>query len=442
MHFHPDPALPSRLPRARGTTALGLLLLLSALPTWGESAGTDWPQFRGPHRDGIARETGLLDAWPDGGPSELWRRPLGEGYSGITIVGDRLYTMYSAAVPADESSAAVPADEGKDPVDHEFAAAFDATTGKELWRLDVGEKLDTEFGNGPRSTPAVDGDTVYYLSSHGRFVALSTTDGSIRWKLELTDDFGSERPYWGYSTSALVDGDQLILEAGGKDGKTLVALDKKTGKTLWARGDAGPGYNSPLPVEMNGERRYIYISGPNLYCIDANGKELWAHDWPRGETHAVPVALGPGLIYASGAEGVGAQVVKVDPNDETKVEQVWSSNKIRNHFSSAVVHDGVIYGFDNATLKAVSAADGSLVWAKRGLGKGSLILADGHLIVLSDRGKLLLVEAGTDKYVEKGKIQALNDLSWTAPTVSHGRLYLRNHQELVSFDLRGKGGAS
>ena len=431
MHHLSDRALPW-LSRALGTAVLGLLLLLSAMPTSAESTGTDWPQFRGPHRDGIARETGLLGTWPDEGPPELWRRPLGEGYSGITVVGNRLYTMYSAAVPAEE---------GKDPVDHEFAAAFDADTGKELWRLDVGEKLETEFGNGPRSTPAVDGDTVYYLSSHGRFVALSTTDGALRWDLDLAEDFGSERPYWGYSTSALVDGDKLILEAGGKDGKTLVALDKKTGKTLWARGDAGPSYNSPLPVEMNGERRYVYVSGSNLFCIDADGKELWAHDWPRGETHAMPVALGPGLIYASGAEGIGAQVVKVDPKDETKVEQVWSSNKIRNHFSSAVVHDGVIYGFDNATLKAVAASDGSLVWAKRGLGKGSLILADGHLIVLSDRGKLLLVEVGTEKYVEKGKIQALNDLSWTAPTVSHGRLYLRNHQELVSFDLRGKGGA-
>ncbi|MCG8461626.1 MAG: PQQ-like beta-propeller repeat protein [Holophagales bacterium] len=432
MHRPSNRALPPRLPSLLGMSALAGLLLFTALPSFGEPIGSDWPQFRGPHRDGIARETGLLDSWPNGGPPELWRVPLGEGYSGITVVEDRLYTMYAAEVPAGE---------GEENKAREFAAAFDAATGKELWRTDVGEKLDTEFGNGPRSTPAVDGDTVYVLSSHGRFAALDTKDGSVRWKLELTEDFGSERPYWGYSTSVLVDGDRLILEAGGKEGKTLVALDKKDGKTLWARGDAGPGYNSPLPVEMNGERRYVYVSGGKLYCIDAEGEELWAHDWPRGETHAMPIALGPGLIYASGAEGVGAQVVKVDPEDETKVEQVWSSHKIRNHFSTSVVHDGVIYGFDNATLKAVKGEDGSLVWAKRGLGKGSLILADGHLVVLSDRGKLLLLEAGTDKYTEKGMVQALNDLSWTAPTVSHGRLYLRNHQELVSFDVRAKGGA-
>ncbi|MEM8964009.1 MAG: PQQ-binding-like beta-propeller repeat protein [Acidobacteriota bacterium] len=431
MHRHSDRAQPRRLSTVLGTT-LGLLLLLSAPSAWGEPAGNDWSQFRGPQRDGIAQETGLLDSWPENGPTELWRRPLGEGYSGVTVVGDRIYTMYAAPVPAAE---------GEEAVDHEFAAAFDANTGDELWRVDVGEKLETEFGNGPRSTPAVDGDTVYYLSSHGRFLALNTADGSEQWKLELTEDFGSERPYWGYATSALVDGDQLILEAGGKEGKTLVALDKKTGETLWARGDAGSGYNSPLPVDMNGERRYVYVSGQKLYCIDATGKELWAHDWPRGETHAVPVALGPGLIYASGAEGVGAQVLKVNPEDETQVEQVWSSHRLRNHFSAAVTHNGVIYSFDNATLKAVSAEDGSLVWAKRGLGKGSLILADGHLIVLSDRGKLLLVEAGAETYTEKGSFQAMNDLSWTAPTVSHGRLYVRNHKELVSFDLRDKGGA-
>lgn len=400
-----------------------------------ESAdGADWPQFRGPERNGISQETGLLDAWPDDGPPEIWRRPLGEGYSAITVVGNRLYTMYGAEA---ETESEGEGGEGEAEA-REFAAAFDRDTGEELWRTDIGAKHDTEFGNGPRSTPTVAGDTVYVLGSLGSLVALSTSDGAERWRRDLTEDFGAERPYWGFSTSALVDGDLLILEAGGKEGNTLVALNPANGEEIWSLGDLGAGYNSPLRVERGDEVRYVHLVGGKLFCVDTEGKEVWSHDWPQGETHAMPALAGDGLIYASGAEGVGAQLVKVSA-DESSVETVWDNRLLRNHFSSAVVHDGVIYGFDNATLKAASVEDGSLIWAKRGFGKGSLMLADGHLIVLSDKGKLVLAETGTEKYSEKGSTQAMSDLSWTAPTLSRGRLFVRNHKEMVSYDLRQKG---
>ena len=217
----------------QGLTAVVLFsLLLSALPAFAEP-GSDWPQFRGPHQDGISRETGLLTTWPDGGPTELWRRPLGEGYSALPWSGTASTPCTPPRFPPRKVRNPR---EGEEAKAREFAAAFDAKTGKELWRVDVGEKLDTEFGNGPRSTPAVDGDTVYVLSSHGRFAALDIADGEARWQLELTEDFGSERPYWGFSTSVLVDGDRLILEAGGKEGKTLVALNKKNGRDPLGRG--------------------------------------------------------------------------------------------------------------------------------------------------------------------------------------------------------------
>lgn len=409
---------------------LALLASPAALASDQPSArGTDWPQFRGLERNGISAETGLLDSWPDGGPPEIWRQPLGEGYSGITVVGTQLYTLFAVDVPSGE---------GEELEGREYAAAFDRDSGKELWRVELGGRHDTEFGNGPRSTPTVAGDTVFVLGSFGRLAALATADGTVKWQKELTTDFGADLPYWGFSTSVLADGDKLILEAGGKEGRTLMALDQKSGEQIWALGDLGAGYNSPLRIERGGEVRYVHIVGGKLFSVDAEGNEVWSHDWPRGETHAMPIHAGPGLIYASGAEGVGARLVKISA-DESQVETVWENRLLRNHFSSAVVHDGVIYGFDNATLKAASVADGSLVWAKRGLGKGSLILADGHLIVLSDKGKLVLAETGTEKYSQKGSFQAMNDLSWTAPSVSRGRLFVRNHQEMVSFDLRQKG---
>ena len=424
---------------------LSLTFLLLAGCLFGVSAfgadmdaadGADWPQFRGLERSGISPETGLLDAWPEDGPPEIWRRPLGEGYAAITVVGDRLYTMYGEMVEPTQGEAES-GGEGE-AVGREFAAAFDRDTGEELWRTDVGAKHDTEFGNGPRSTPTVAGDTVYVLGSLGRLAALSTEDGSVKWQKELTEDFGAERPYWGFSTSALVDGDMVIVEAGGKEGKTLAALKPENGEVIWSTGDLGAGYNSPLRVEQGGTVRYVHVVGGQLFSVDAEGNEVWSHEWPQGETHAMPALAGDGLIYASGAEGVGAQLVKVSA-DGSSVEKVWDNRLLRNHFSSAVVHDGVIYGFDNATLKAASVEDGSLIWAKRGLGKGSLMLADGHLIVLSDKGKLVLVETGTEKYSEKGSVQAMDDLSWTAPTLSRGRLFVRNHNEMVSYDLRQKG---
>jgi outer membrane protein assembly factor BamB len=274
------------------------------------------------------------------------------------------------------------------------------------------------------------------LGSEGNFAALAIKDGNLRWEMKLQEAFGSESPNCGYSTSALVDGDQVVFKAGGKEGKSYVGLDKKTGELKWSLGDSPAGYNSALLVEMNGKKRYVYVVREKLVAIDADGNEIWSQPWPKGETHAMPLFIAPDRFFGSGAEGVGAHLLGVDESaEDSKVEELWKTRFMRNHFSSSVVHEGTIYGFDNATLKAISAEDGNLAWAKRGLGKGSLILADGHLLVLSDRGKLLLVEAAADQYTEKGSVQALDGQNWTAPVLSHGRLYLRNHTEMVAFDL-------
>jgi outer membrane protein assembly factor BamB len=413
----------SRPAGARVYPIIVVALLAISIHVAADSAGLDWPQFRGINRDGISSETGLLSSWPENGPKEVWRHPIGEGYSGMAIVGDRLYTMYAGE------------HEGQ-PM--EFAAAMEAGTGKEIWRVPIGEKYDTEFGNGPRATPTIDGDTVYVLGSRGDLAALSAQDGTERWRMNLTETFGSTMPHWGFATSALVDGEQLIIEGGGPEGKSYAALDKKTGDVKWTHGDGGrqPSYNSALMVEMNGTRGYVYVVGDKLTCLDPTGAEVWTYPWPRGETHAMPLFVAPDKIFASGAEGVGAALVRItEDGDKAKAEEVWQTRFMRNHFSSSVVQNGHIYGFDNATLKCLSVEDGEMAWAKRGLGKGSLILADGHLLVLSDQGQLLLLKATPDGYEEKGSIQALEGKSWTSPTLSHGRLYLRNHTEIVSYDL-------
>jgi outer membrane protein assembly factor BamB len=405
--------------------ALAATTLILTAPLGAGPPSRDWPQFRGIERDGVSLETGLLAEWPEGGPKIVWRQPLGEGYSGIAVVGDRLYTMFA--------------------VDHEgepteVAAAFDAGTGKEIWRTPIGKKHDTEFGNGPRSTPTVDGGSVYVLGSFGDLAALSAESGSEHWRLNLPEKFDSEVPHWGFSASVLVDGGQLIIEGGGAEGKSYAALDKKTGEVRWTIGDGRgqPGYNSAIAIEMGGKTRYVYVAGTKLTAVDPDGEEIWSRDWPEGETHASPVFVAPDRIFASGAEGVGAKMVRIsDGGEAAEVADLWESRFMRNHFSSSVVLDGYIYGFDNATLRCISVEDGSTAWAKRGLGKGSLILADGHLFVLSDRGKLLLLEATPEGYVEKGSAQALEGRCWTSPTLSGGRLYLRNHTEMVALHVAG-----
>lgn len=394
-------------------------------PAAAEPSITDWPQFRGMNRDGVSAETGLLDEWPEGGPKEVWRIAVGEGFSGIAVVGDRLYTMFAEK-----------AEEAGEP--SEFAAAFDAGTGKELWRAPVGKRFDDQFGAGPRSTPTVDGDTIYVMSSRGNVAALYRETGALRWELDLEQAFGSKLPRWGFSPSLLVDGDRVILEAGAPEGKSYAALDRSTGKILWTAGDTqSMGYSSPLAVEIGGQRQYVGVVPYRLRAVDASGKEIWSHDWPRGETIAMPVFVPPDRIFLSGAEGVGAHLLQVEVEEgKARVQEIWSEPSFRNHFSSPVVDGDHIYGFDNATLKCIGLTDAGLAWAKRGLGKGSLIAADGHLYVLSDSGKLLLVRATPEAYREMGSIQALEGRSWTAPTLSGGRIYLRNHSEMVAYDVK------
>ena len=419
------------------------LALVSAAGAFAESATDDWPQFRGHHRDGMSPATGLLDAWPEGGPKELWRTPLGEGFSGISVVGGRIYTMYAEAPPeAEPAEGEEPTAEGEEAEKPktEYAAAFDAASGKELWRTAIGERIVTQFGNGPRSTPTVDGDTVYVLGAHGELAALAAADGAVRWQLDFSETFGSQRPYWGYSTSSLVEGDLLLVESNGPEGKAYAALDKASGEVRWTTGEPNPqgSYNSPMAINMGDKRVFVYIGNEVLRAVDGDGNEVWSHPWPAGESHAMPIHIPPDKFFASGTEGVGAALVRVTSDDEgMKVEEVWKNRIMRNHFSSSILHDGHIYGFDNATLKCISAETGEQQWAKRGFGKGSLIYADGQLIVLSDRGTLVQAEATPEGYRETGRVQALEGKCWTAPSLAGGKLYLRSQNEMVSYDLKG-----
>ncbi len=389
-----------------------------------DSSNAEWPQWRGPNRDGISHETGFLKNWPAGGPKVIWRVPLGEGFSGISISQGRAYTMYA---------------QGGD----EFVVCLDAATGQQMWRFRSDEIFnDHQGGNGPRSTPTVDGDLVFALSAYGKLYALNAKNGEKLWTHDLKREFGGKVPQWGFSASPLVEGVLLLIEAGGNAGKSLIAFDKKSGREVWASQTDAPGYSSPIAITVNGVRQVIFFTGTTLVSVSpVDGKLYWRHSWQTSYdvNAATPVFLPNDKVFISSGYDKGATVLQMKVNSgRVTVEEIWKSRVMKSHFASSVLHGNYLYGFDNAILKCIDANTGKEQWAERGFGKGSLMSADGHLIILGERGNLALAEATPLGYREKASAQVLNGRCWTVPTLAGGKLYMRNQKEMVCLDMSGQ----
>jgi outer membrane protein assembly factor BamB len=347
-----------------------------------------------------------------------WRKPLGEGFSGVAVAGGRLFTLFAGET-------------------EEFAVRLDPATGAEVWRTPVGPRFDEALGDGPRSTPTVDGERVFVLASTGRLAALHAGDGRKLWEVDAQAALGAPMPMRGFACSPLVDGDLLLVELGVREGKALVAFDKASGEVRWAARDTPAGYSSPIAVTLDGVRQYVFVntSGREVVALRADGSVWWTHPWPPGAI-AMPVFVPPNRILVSASADIGAALLAVTTVDGApRVEEVWRNRLLKNHFGSSLYRDGYLYGFDNGTLKCLDAATGEQKWAVRGLGKGSLITADGLLLVLSDRGTLVLAEATPEAYRELGRAQVLTGKSWTAPTLAGGRLYLRDEKEIVCLEV-------
>jgi outer membrane protein assembly factor BamB len=400
--------------RLRAPLTLGLCLLAGA------ALAGDWPQFRGPNRDGISRETGLLKSWPAGGPKVLWKASSGDGFSHVVVAGGRVITLLGQG-------------------SQEVAVAFDAASGKPVWKTVIDGKYMSDMGNGPRSTPTVDAGMVYALSGNGKLVALNAASGKKVWEHDLEDEFDARLPGWGASTSPLVEGNLLLVDVGGSGGKSLVAFDKKTGKTAWTSQSDKAGYSAPIAITVGSVRQVIFFTGTSVVSVaPATGKLFWRVPWRTDwdVNAAAPIFIAPDKLFISSGYGVGAALFKLKGGSAP--EEIWKSRGMKNQFSSSVFWNGTIYGFDDTTFKAIDAATGKDLWRQRGLGHGSLILADGHLAVLSEQGKLALVEATPAAYKEKGSVEILSGKCWTAPTLANGKLYVRNEEHLVALDWTGK----
>ncbi len=398
-------------------TAVCLIALSIALvcPQLIAETSDDWPQYRGPARDGTSPESGLLTEWPAEGPEVLWKHDVGTGFSGLAVTGDRIFTMMAED-------------------DKEYAAAFDAATGEELWRTEIGAQFPSDFGDGPRSTPAVTGSHVVVLGSYGDLVGLAAEDGSRRWALALPRDFGGAVPGHGYSTAPMIEGDMLMIEVGGGRDKAYAALDPATGETRWTTQDGSATYTSPIGVTLGGRRQLISLGSNQIVSLDPEGELIWSHAWDGGI--AMPIFIAPDKLFVSTSQ-TSMMARLTEGANGIEVEQVWQNAEMNNHFNSSVVSGGYIYGFDNNILKCVAVEDGKRMWAKRGFGEGSLILADGHLIILSERGQLVQARATPDGFEEEGRFQALDGKCWTSPALAGGKLYIRNLQQMMSLDLKG-----
>ena len=405
---------------ARNTLLVLVLCTLPALAQdWSQWQSTGWPQWLGPDRNGISPETGLFGDEPSF--EESWRVQGGKGFSGLSIVGDRIYTMYIHS-------------------GDEYAVCLDARNGEVLWRTRTdGMLMERQGGDGPRATPTVDDGMVYVSSAYGKLYALDSQTGSPKWSRDLVSEFGSKKPRWGFCPSPLVAGDLVLIEAGGTGGHSLIAFDKISGDIAWKTGSDKLGYSSPITTTIGQTHQAVFFTGSGLISVvPQHGQVLWKHPWTTSHNvnAATPVFIPPNRFFISSGYGTGASVVEVSSTDgRYEVAEIWRNKEMENHFATSIYYQGHLYGFDNSILKCLDAETGAEKWKTRGYGKGTLIIADGHLVLLGERGNLGIAEATPAGFVEKANTQILHSKCWTAPSLADGRIYLRDDKEIVRIDV-------
>ena len=419
------------------SSAFSFVVGLSVLAA-GCLLAADWPQWRGPHRDGVSQETGLLKEWPKDGPKLVWQiKDAGTGYSTPAVVGDRLYML------------------GNKGNDDEFVEALDAKDAPRSGRTPLGKVGNpNQFPSypGARSTPTVDGDMLYALSSDGDLACLERPTGTKKWEKSLRKDFGGHPGQWAYAESPLVDGDVLVCTPGGEEA-TIVALNKKTGAVIWKcalpEGDQA-AYASIVIADLGGVKQYVQFLQKQLVGIDAKtGKVLWHYtQTAKGSMANIPTPLASqGFVYSAAGQS-GGGLVKVTASDgDFKAEQIYYSPKLPTSIGGTVKIGDYLYGTNRATLMCVDFSTGDIKWSDRSIGPGAVFYADGCLYLHGENGDVALVEATPDGYHEKGRFTPADapdhgrSKAWAYPVVANGRLYVRDMGTVWCYDVKAAGSA-
>lgn len=422
------------------TRTPNLKLLMITFVAFAVSGGAvsadDWPQWRGPARDGKSAETGLLKQWPADGPAMAWKIDgLGAGFSTPSVADGKIYLVGTL-------------DKSKE----EFLIALDEKNGKQLWSVEIG--VSTGGHAAPRSTPTVDGDLVYVISSDGKLVCASK--GKVSWSKDLKKGFGGRSGGWAYAESPLIDGDVLVCTPGGSEA-TLLAVNKKTGDVKWKaplpdrvaeskkkRSYSTAGYSSAIVADVGGTRQYVQFIDGGVIGVDAkDGTFLWNYNEPaNGTANCSTPIVHDGAVFAASAYGNGGGKASLSGNgNKWTAKQDYFVKSLQNHHGGMVLVGDHVYGTGSNSLMCVSYKTGDVAWQDRSVGKGSVCFADGHLYVRSERGPIALVEATADGYKEKGRFdqpERSSKQAWAHPVVANGKLYIRDWDKMFCYDIKAK----
>lgn len=379
-----------------------------------------WTNFRGPVGDGHYRQQPVRTDW-GGALTPLWKQPVGGGFSSFVIAEGRAFTIEQRG-------------------SRELAAAYDLATGRELWTSAWDAFFRSSMGgDGPRATPAWHDGRVYALGASGEFRALDAATGRTLWRTNILADADAGSPEFGIAASPLVVDNTIVVLAGGANGKSVVAYDRQSGKPVWSALDDRPAYSSPILGTLAGVRQILTFTATRLVALSPlDGKLLWEFPWKMGNQASQPLIAGADRVFLSTVPGIDATMleVAVGADGQLTARELWRTNRMNNNFSSSVVHEGFIYGLDGSILSCVEASTGELKWKGGRYGSGQVILASGHLIVVTEEGELALVRADPSAHQEITRFPAIEGTTWNHPAMSDGILVIRNVEEMAAFDLR------
>jgi outer membrane protein assembly factor BamB len=400
------------IPRQRSKLPQRMFLSISlSISVMANVIADDWPNWNGAKHDGISRETGFADAWPSDGLPLKWTREVGTGFSSFSVVGERLLTMGHQ--------------DG-----NEIVWCLNTQTGDVLWKHEYpGELLPHLHEGGPCSTPTVDGDYVYTLGKEGQLFCMNLADGKVVWEKMLQTELSVKLPEWGFSSSARILGNQLVLEAG-----RVASFDKRTGDKLWQTEIHEAGYGSAAVFEHGGETLLATLDCDGLRILDsADGRQIAYTDWksPYRTNATTPIVVGD-QIYVSTGYKVGCGQFRLQGDS---LEPVYKNKDMRNHFNNSILYNENLYGFDGdahlgrlVTLRCMDFATGKLAWQQRDLGCGSLLIVDNKLLLLTEGGELVLAKASPESYVELARSPFLEGRCWTVPVLASGLVFGRNSE--------------
>jgi outer membrane protein assembly factor BamB len=397
-------------------------ILLSLPAVVSNRTADDWPQWRGPNRDGISAEKGLLKSWPQGGPPLAWQATgAGEGYSSFAVSQGRVYTLGARA-------------------GNEYVMAFDAASGKRLWEAQHGRRFSNDRGDGPRATPTIEGDRVYAFGASGDLSVLDAATGKVHWTQNVLKQHGGTNIRWGLSESPLVLSDRILINAGG----TIVALKKTDGSVIWKTDGDDAGYSSAVLQKIGNVTQAVFFTSSRAVGVDVNsGRQLWSYGQVANNVAniATPIVRG-NRVFLSSDYGTGSALLELTASgNDVRAREVYFTRAMKNHHATSVLVGDHLYGFDSAILTALKFDTGEVAWQNRSVGKGSLVFADERLYLFSEGGVVGLAEASPSGYREHGRFELKSTgrlPTWSHPVVSGGRLFLRDQDNLYAYDVRGK----